>query len=137
MRRPNQTPYLAVDPPNGLTDKAHALLERATAAGFVCGPAFQADPYLAALRTEPWWQALIGRVRGFEGATIEGTAEVRAEPGRLHVRAPAGELDGRVILRYHFAPFLQARPPARLEPVRLEDDPVPFIGLVPPVGETR
>jgi hypothetical protein len=79
---------------------------------------------------------LIGRVRGFEGTTIEGKAEVRAEPGRLHVRVPAGELDGRVILRYHFAPYLQGQPPVRLEPVRLEDDPVPFIGLVPPGGET-
>src|ERR1700733_15897066 len=32
MRRPNQTPYLAVDPPNGLTDKAHAPPSRTPAA---------------------------------------------------------------------------------------------------------
>lgn len=79
---------------------------------------------------------LIGRVRGFEGPTIRGRAEVRAEAGRLRIRPVAGELDEPVILRYHFAPFLTSQPTVRLEPVRLEGDPVPFIGLSVPDGET-
>jgi hypothetical protein len=76
---------------------------------------------------------LLGRVRGFEGAAIEGRAEVEARPGVLRVRPPrGGELDGRVVLRYHFVPHLACDPPCRLVPVPLEDDPVPFIGLTPP-----
>ncbi|MBX6311420.1 MAG: hypothetical protein IRY99_00625 [Isosphaeraceae bacterium] len=74
---------------------------------------------------------LFGRVLGFEGETIQGQAEVSAEPGRLHVRAGAAELDGRIILRYHSVPYLRSRPPVPLEAVFLEGDPVPFIGLRP------
>jgi hypothetical protein len=92
---------------------------------------------------------LIGRVKGFEGATIEGAATVEAHPGRLVVRFPGppktdtavgsgggGELDGRVVLRYHFVPHLRSRPASGLEPVPIEGDPVPFIGLRPTVGGT-
>jgi hypothetical protein len=80
---------------------------------------------------------MMGRVRGFEGATIGGRAEVAAEAGELHVRpAPGGELDAPVVLRYHFVPHLKADPPTRLEPVFQGDDPVPFIGLRPPAGGT-
>ena len=78
---------------------------------------------------------LFGRVRGFEGATIRGRAAVRAEPGRLHVAAGATPgVDGLVVLRYHSAPYLRSRPAARLVPVRLEGDPVPFLGLRPGAG---
>ncbi len=74
---------------------------------------------------------LIGRVLGFEGATIRGAATVEAGPNRLVVRdARAGD-DGLVVLRYHTSPGLVADPPMAIEPIRLEADPVPFIGLRP------
>lgn len=77
---------------------------------------------------------LIGRVKGFEGATITGQAEVEASPGRLTVRNATAGLDGRVVLRYHSVPCLRTEPPVDWEPVSLEGDPVPFIGLRPPRG---
>ena len=77
---------------------------------------------------------LLGRVIGFEGATIRGSARVEAGPNRLVVRdAEAGD-DGLVVLRYHAVPFLKASPPVAIERVFLEDDPVPFIGFRPPSG---
>ena len=77
---------------------------------------------------------LIGRVKGFAGAAIVGQAEVEASPGRLRVtRAEAG-LDGTVVLRYHSVPCLRSDPPVAWEPVYLEEDPVPFIRLRPPLG---
>lgn len=77
-------------------------------------------------------EVLIGRVVGFGGMTIRGKAEVRAEPGKLHVRGASADLDGWVVLRYHSVPCLRSRPTVRLEPLRLGDDPVPFIGLRSP-----
>jgi hypothetical protein len=77
---------------------------------------------------------LIGRVLGFGGDTITGSARVEASPGRLVVRDAVGGLDGTVVLRYHSVPGLRARPPVRWEPVYLEADPVPFIRLHPPAG---
>ena len=77
---------------------------------------------------------LFGRVLGTGGATILGTAEVQAEPGRLAVRAGAAELDETVVLRYHSVPCLRIDPPVAWEPVFLEQDPVPFIKLRPPPG---
>ena len=79
---------------------------------------------------------LFGRVIGFEGAAIRGSATVEAGPNRLVVRdAKAGDdPSGLVVLRYHFVPFLKADPPSTIEPVSLEDDPVPFIGLRPTAG---
>jgi hypothetical protein len=72
---------------------------------------------------------IFGRVQGFGGDTVRGTATVRAEPGRLRVRIPSSGVDGLVILRYHSVPTLKATPPVPIEPVFLADDPVPFIGL--------
>jgi hypothetical protein len=80
---------------------------------------------------------LIGKVHGFEGDTIEGTAQVAAETGRLHVRAMSAGVDGSIVLRYHSVPSLRARPPIPLDP-RFEDgDPVPFIRLRPPPGTSE
>jgi hypothetical protein len=76
-------------------------------------------------------ELLFGRVKGFDGAAIRGTATVQAEPGRLNVSALAAELDGMVVLRYHSVPYLRSDPPVRLEAVHLESDPVPFIGIRP------
>jgi hypothetical protein len=77
---------------------------------------------------------MIGRVKGFEGAAISGTAEVEATPGRLRVTRATAGLDGRVVLRYHSVPCMRTEPPVDWEPVTLEGDPVPFIGLRPPGG---
>ena len=79
---------------------------------------------------------LVGRVIGFEGATIRGSAKVEAGPNRLVVRDavadPGG--DGLVVLRYHMVPYMKADPPLAIEAVKLEDDPVPFIGFRPTDG---
>jgi hypothetical protein len=77
---------------------------------------------------------LIGRVNGFAGAAIEGRAEVEALPGLLRVSGLEGGVDGTVVLRYHSVPCLRTDPPVAWEPVSLEDDPVPFIKLRPPLG---
>jgi hypothetical protein len=77
---------------------------------------------------------IIGRVNGFGGDTIRGEARVEASPGRLMVRDMVPDLDGSVVLRYHFVPCLKARPSVACEPEPLEEDPVPFIRLRPPPG---
>jgi hypothetical protein len=77
---------------------------------------------------------LVGRVLGFEGDAIEGSAQVTAEPGRLRVREMSPGVDGSILLRYHSVPSLRARPSVPLEPRFEEGDPVPFILLRPPAG---
>lgn len=77
---------------------------------------------------------LIAKVKGFEGAAISGKAVVEASPGRLRVSGLEGGVDGTVVLRYHSVPCLRTDPPVAMEPVFLEDDPVPFIRLRPPPG---
>jgi hypothetical protein len=72
---------------------------------------------------------LFGRVLGFEGGAISGTATVEATPGRLRVTGVAPGLDGKVVLRYHSVPCLRIYPPVDWAPVLLDGDPVPFIGL--------
>jgi hypothetical protein len=75
---------------------------------------------------------IIGRVEGFGGDTIRGRARVEAVPGRLRVTGMVPDLDGSVVLRYHFVPCLTTRSSVACEPVFLEQDPVPFIRLRPP-----
>jgi hypothetical protein len=81
---------------------------------------------------------LFGRIIGFEGSTIRGKATVEASPNRLVVRDaladPEGGGDGLVVLRYHAVPYLKASPQAEIIPVKLEDDPIPFIGIRPTAG---
>jgi hypothetical protein len=77
---------------------------------------------------------MIGRVEGFGGDAIRGQARVEATPGRLRVRDIVTDLDGSVVLRYHFVPCLTTRSPVACEPEFLEADPVPFIRLRPPPG---
>ncbi len=74
---------------------------------------------------------LFARINGFNGAAIEGTAEVEATPGRLLVRDCRPGVDGTVVLRYHSVPCLRTMPPTRWDPVLLEQDPTPFIRLHP------
>ena len=77
---------------------------------------------------------MIGRVQGFGGDTIRGKADVDATPGRLRVSGMTPDLDGSVVLRYHFVPCLTTSPPVACEPEPLEGDPVPFIRLRPTPG---
>ena len=51
--------YAKVD----MAERARTMLVRAMEEGFVCAPAFENDPYLAAVRTTPEWPALLERVR--------------------------------------------------------------------------
>ena len=78
---------------------------------------------------------IVGRVLGYEGATIVGKAEVTAGPNRIEVKDAVAGDDGLVVLRYHAVPHLKSEPEVAWEPVFLEDDPVPFIGFRPN-GET-
>ncbi|MDR3636923.1 MAG: hypothetical protein P4L84_24165 [Isosphaeraceae bacterium] len=75
---------------------------------------------------------LLGKVKGYAGAAIEGAAQVEAVPGRLRVRGLVPGPDGSVTLRYHAVPCLRTVPPVPWEPVFLEEDPVPFIKLRAP-----
>jgi hypothetical protein len=77
---------------------------------------------------------IIARVNGFGGDTIRGRARVEAGPGWLRVRDMVPDLDGSVVLRYHFVPCLTTRSPVACEPEFLEEDPVPFIRLRPAPG---
>jgi hypothetical protein len=77
---------------------------------------------------------LLGKVKGFEGDAIMGTAKVKAEPGRLVVEHPSAGVDGTVVLRYHSQPCLRSPEPVGWDVVYLEEDPVPFIRLKPPLG---
>jgi hypothetical protein len=77
---------------------------------------------------------LLGKVKGFEGDAIVGTAEVTAETGRLVVEHATPGVDGTVVLRYHSQPCLRSREPVAWDVVPLEQDPVPFIRLKPPLG---
>ncbi|QEH38025.1 hypothetical protein OJF2_66210 [Aquisphaera giovannonii] len=77
---------------------------------------------------------LFGRVEGFGGDAIEGSATVRAEAGRLVVSGLRPGVDGSVVLRYHHVPSLRATPPVPIELRQLGGDPVPFIALRPPRG---
>jgi hypothetical protein len=76
---------------------------------------------------------LFGKIKGFEGDAIDGTAEVTAEAGRLVVERATAGVDGTVVLRYHSVPCLRALEPAVWDSVYREHDPVPFIRLKPPL----
>ncbi len=77
---------------------------------------------------------LLGRVEGFGGETIRGRANVHAGPNRLRVTGMVPDLDGSIVLRYHFVPCLTTSSPVACEPESHEEDPVPFIRLRPPPG---
>ncbi len=80
---------------------------------------------------------ILGRVKGFEGPAIEGSAEVVASPGRLVVNGLRPGPDGSVVLAYHAMPRMRTDPPVPWDSVLLEDDPVPFIRLRPPIDTVK
>jgi hypothetical protein len=80
---------------------------------------------------------LFATLKGYGRSTVRGRARIQAAPGSLQIQdAQPDELDGQVVLRYHHVPRLRSRPPITIEPVRLGDDPVPFIGVRPPPAST-
>ena len=94
----------------------------------------RSNPDLVQIRDDDG-TVLIGRVLGFEGDAIEGSARVTAEPGRLRVREMSPGVDGidplAVSLRPESeGPTARSRSNTRFE----EGDPVPFILLRPPPG---
>jgi hypothetical protein len=60
---------------------------------------------------------------------IEGVGKIKAGLNRLEI----SELKGNeVVLKYHWVEGLTASPPTKVEPVKMLDDPIPFIKLVAP-----
>jgi hypothetical protein len=60
---------------------------------------------------------------------LAGEGKMTAEFNRLEL----SELKGKeVVLKYHWVEGLTASPPAKIEPVKMLDDPIPFIKLVAP-----
>lgn len=80
---------------------------------------------------------IFGRVNGFAGEAIRGSAKVEASPGRLVVREMTPDLDGAVILRYHSVPSLRAHPAVPVDEEFAEGDPVPFIRIKPVAGASE
>jgi len=60
---------------------------------------------------------------------MRGAGKVKASLNRLEL----SELKGKeIILKYHWAKGLSARPPAQIVPTRIYDDPIPFIKIIDP-----
>ncbi|HSE84803.1 MAG TPA: hypothetical protein VLJ79_01125 [Candidatus Binatia bacterium] len=60
---------------------------------------------------------------------LQGEGKVKASLNRLDL----SELKGKeVVLKYHWAKGLSASPPARIVPVKIYDDPIPFIKIIEP-----
>lgn len=60
---------------------------------------------------------------------VAGEGEAQASANRLELR----NLKGReIVLKYHWIAGLSSAPPAKIEPVKLADDPIPFIKIVDP-----
>jgi hypothetical protein len=60
---------------------------------------------------------------------IEGEGKVKAGLNRLELSDLRGK---EVVLKYHWVEGLTASPPTKIEPVKMLDDPIPFIKLVAP-----
>jgi hypothetical protein len=60
---------------------------------------------------------------------FQGEGEVKAGLNRLEVSNVTGE---EVILKYHWVEALAGSPPVHIVPIRLHDDPIPFIKIVRP-----
>lgn len=63
-----------------------------------------------------------------------GEGEIEASANRLELRALKGN---EVVLKYHWIDGLSATPPAKIEPFKRADDPIPFIKLVDPPSALR
>lgn len=69
---------------------------------------------------------------------VEGEGRVEARIGELRLRdVRAAPETGAVVLKYHWIEGLRAEPPVALEPVRIADDPIPFVRIVDPPHSLR
>jgi hypothetical protein len=63
------------------------------------------------------------------GWFLQGEGKVQAVLGRLEV----SEVKGReIILKYHWVEGLKGVPAVKIVPVKLHDDPIPFIKILDP-----
>jgi len=60
---------------------------------------------------------------------MQGDGKIKAGFNRLELSGLAGR---EVILKYHWIDGLIASPAARIEPVKMADDPIPFIKIINP-----
>lgn len=60
---------------------------------------------------------------------LEGDGNVEADLGRLEVRNVTGR---EIILKYHWVEGLRGVPAVKMVPVKLRDDPIPFIKIIDP-----
>jgi hypothetical protein len=66
--------------------------------------------------------------------SIQGSAKVEASLNRIRCTEAARE---GLILKYHWVDGLRGEPEAAVEPVRLSEDPIPFIRVRNPPPEFR
>ncbi len=60
---------------------------------------------------------------------LQGEGRVKASLNRLDL----SEIKGKeIVLKYHWTEGLVASPPARIVPVKIYDDPIPFIKIIDP-----
>jgi hypothetical protein len=60
---------------------------------------------------------------------LEGSGKLKASLNRLEL----SELKGKeIVLKYHWTKGLSASPPAKIVPVKIADDPIPFIKIIQP-----
>ena len=60
---------------------------------------------------------------------LQGAGKIEVAPGRLKA---SDVRDREIILKYHWVEGLQGVPPAKMIPVNMHDDPIPFIKIVDP-----
>jgi hypothetical protein len=62
---------------------------------------------------------------------LQGEGKVKASLNRLDL----SELKGKeIVLKYHWTKGLSASPPARIVPMKIYDDPIPFIKIIEPAA---
>jgi hypothetical protein len=60
---------------------------------------------------------------------LEGEGRIKASLNRLDL----SEIKGKeIVLKYHWTEGLAASPPARIVPIKISDDPIPFIKIIEP-----
>lgn len=64
---------------------------------------------------------------------IGATGDIKAEQNRIEVKSLAPTTSEAVILKYHWLETFRSQPDVGVEPVKLMDDPVPFIKITNPV----
>jgi hypothetical protein len=60
---------------------------------------------------------------------LQGAGRVKAGLNRLDLSDLKGE---EIVLKYHWTKGLSASPPAKIVPVKIADDPIPFIKIIQP-----